>query len=593
MTAARALLVLGLTSCAIGGDERSGLEPPQPPPAGGADSLCSIGLDVVPASPVAGPDARVRVIAHLTMGPRAGSYRWRVVFAGTPVAYDVHEEGAEIEFATPTAGIYDVAVDVDGGNSACTTTALAINVAAPGARTQAFRLRVLPPPGAPAPPLDKVIQVKGGAPADLGTVALEGGMEPMIQVRLGGAGVPAYLRLSPASMPEAFVEAFADPAGNAVVRLLPQPHRVLVIPQGPEAGAAPPRVIADWSPVFNPPLVIDAGIAIGGTVRGPDSSLLAGAVVQLTVDGVPSTVATTDASGRFTVRAAATTGTITVEVTPQAATGLPRLSATSQSFQLGGANRLDVVYAANLARRDLAGVQVRRNGTPVAGARVTAVGTLAVGTVTAGASVNATGTVRIAARTDAAGALPAMLVPVAVLSAVIEVSPGDLAVTALDAATAVLDAPERRLVATAALGDDAGGAPAGLPGAVIDVVPIGALALAGAPSLRATAGESGAITALLASGGRYDLQLRDPVGRRAPLVVTDRDVTSVATSYRLPAALGLRGTVRFTNLTPIVGAAIQILCNACSGIERDTPLAEAISDQTGRFAIAVPDPGTL
>jgi hypothetical protein len=316
---------------------------------------------------------------------------------------------------------------------------------------------------------------------------------------------------------------------------------------------------------------------------------------------VPSTVATTDPAGRFELLAAPPTvnAVVQVEVTPAVESELPRLSASSTTFKLDVP--LSIAYGTNLMRRDLAGTEVRR-GAPLGHAQVTVVGTLAaVGMVTAGTSANATGFVRVAASTDANGILQGLRVPVGNLSAVIEASPGDLAVVPLDTAAppASLEAPARQLIATAALatGD------AGLPDAVLDIVPIDALAMAGASPLHVTADRSGAITARLASGGHYDLRFSDPVGRRAPRVVTGRIVPSpgvtppldsrIATSYALPPTLQLRGTVRLDGNQVMPNASIQLRCYACVGVERDKPVAEAITDSAGQFVLAVPDPGTM
>jgi hypothetical protein len=203
----------------------------------------------------------------------------------------------------------------------------------------------------------------------------------------------------------------------------------------------------------------------------------------------------------------------------------------------------------------------------------------------------ASGQVRIAATTDAAGALPRTLVPVGPLVAVIEVGPGDLAVTAFDTsggAPASLDAPPRQLITTAVTDASA----AGLPGAVIDLVPTGALAMAAAPVLRLTAGEGGTIAAALPAGGHYQLRFQDPLGRGAPMVVADRPITAIASSYLLPAAIRLQGTLLRDGKLALPGASVLLLCSACTGLDAALPLAAAVSDADGRFALAVPDPGT-
>jgi len=70
---------------------------------------------------------------------------------------------------------------------------------------------------------------------------------------------------------------------------------------------------------------------------------------------VPSTLATTDAAGNYSVRTDFPSGAsqVTVKVTPPAAGGLPRLEATS-AFNLAGA--INVTYAASLTTCDLANI---------------------------------------------------------------------------------------------------------------------------------------------------------------------------------------------------------------------------------------------
>jgi hypothetical protein len=233
---------------------------------------------------------------------------------------------------------------------------------------------------------------------------------------------------------------------------------------------------------------------------------------------------------------------------------------------------------------------VRRQGAPVAGATVTVVGSLAAAAI--GALASATGEVRITASTDGSGALPAMLVPAIPLSAVVTVGPGDLAVAALDTTGGVpasLDAPPMQAIVSAVF-DPAG---VRLPRAVLDLVPTGALAMTSAAALHVTANDAGTVTATLAAGGHYDLRFHDPDGRAAPVVVPDRVVATIATSYHLPTALQVQGTVKLGGTQPLPGAAVQVLCDSCIGIERAKPIAEAVTDDAGRFTLAVPDPGTM
>lgn len=584
-------LALAVAGCGLSNLDAAG--PDGPGPGSGTGNLpgCVQSLGYTPTDPVAGPSKALHVSAQLNVPPVGLHYGWEVQFNGAVVGPTPPDSPA-IEVPTPMPGVYVVSLDVPGLPLACSHVSVPISVAAPGAQIETVRLRIVPPRSVAVPPTEKFHDVKGGAASDLGTFSIASGKLATPMVMGPSGGVPAYLQFSPGGEPEAIVEAFSDASGAAAVQLVLEPHSVLVVPS--VAGIAPRR-ITGWRPDVDSVLRVDAGSLITGTVRDPADAPLPGATVQLAIDGVPSTLATTAADGSFALRAA-TGVSATVLVTPPDGSGLPRLSAISSGFDLTAP--LQIRYAANVVLVDLAGTTVRRLGAPVAGARLMGVGSLATaGTVTAGTQAVATGEVRIAATTDAGGALPSTRMPAAVLSAVVEVAPGDLAVVALDTsagAPATLDALPRALITTAAQGDHG----AGLPGAVLELVPTGALAMAGAPTLRISAGASGVIAMTLPAGGQYHLRFADPMGRRAPLVVPDRAVMpvapsdAIAPSYTLPAAVQIHGTLRLDGGQALANASVQLLCQACSGIERTRPLIEVASDAGGGFTLAVPDPGT-
>jgi hypothetical protein len=564
-----------------GDDGGSGTRPPTPP--------CAAAIDVAQPVPAATAGATLHATAR-PAGLSAPLYMWQVQFDGAPIDFQRSADGAAIDVAVERAGIYLLGLAIQN----CTPAFVPVNVETLGARIQTLRLQVVPPLDVAVPPLELFRDVKGGADVDLGAISAVSGRVIQTVVLGPAGGVPAYLQFSPSGAPDAIIEAFSDASGIAGVQLPPGPgpYTALVVPSAP--GLAPRRVL-NWSP--GAVLQVDAGSAISGTVvrpgvPGPADVPLAGATVRLVSDGVPSTLAVTAADGSFALQVVPG-GTVTVEVTPPDDSGLPRLSATSTGFNLGAP--VQVRYAANLGRVDLAGTVVQRKGTAVAGARLAVVGALATaGMVTAGAMAVATGQVRIAATADAAGALPRTLVPSAALSAVIEVGPGDLAVTPLDTtggAPARLEAPAMQLITTAVTAMTDGNA-AGLPGALIDLVPTGALAMAAAPMVRLVAGDAGTVATALPSGGRYQLRFQDPQGRGAPLVVADRAITAIASSYLLPAAIRIQGTLLRDGQLALPGASVQLMCTGCTGLDAALPLAGAASDATGRFTLAVPDPGT-
>jgi hypothetical protein len=576
------VLAFALSGCSIGGIDS------QVSGDGGDGVDCGLSLGFDPAVPIAGPTTTIRVSAVVHGAPGVLGYDWRVGLAGAAVELTfAQDDHSAIEFRAATPGTYEVNLDVSGSSSYCSSAHLPINVLAPGAYSHFVRLRVVPPQATAAPPFEKGLVIAGGADVDLGIVGLDRGILANPRVSGPSGGVSGYVRFARNAAPDTVVEGFADSAGYVAARLLPELYSVLVVPS---VGGNAPRRITNWSPL-SPMLTIDAGTRVAGTVHDPADAPLPGAKVQLSIDGVPSTLATTAADGTFAVQAVPLVGAaVTIEVTPPGASGLPRLSATSRSFDLAGS--LAIRYAASLALKDLAGTRVRRQGAPIADATVMVVGSLPqAGTITAGTMSVAVGELRIAIRANAAGALPSTLVPSAELSAVITVAPGDLAVAALDTTATVpasLDAPAMLRITTA-MQDPAA---AGLGGGVLDLVPTGALAMAAAPALHVIAGPSGTITATLASGGHYDLRFHDPAGRAALLVVANQVAATTAATYRLPAALQVHGSLLLGGTQTLANTSVQILCETCTGLDRDKPIAEAASDETGSFTLAVPDPGT-
>jgi hypothetical protein len=370
-------------------------------------------------------------------------------------------------------------------------------------------------------------------------------------------------------------------------RVLGQPYNVLIVP----ATSALAPVQLAWQPGMGT-LLITAGTLASGKVTAPSGAGLAGATVQLTSAGVPSTIATTASAGTFSVRHSFTPGAIVeVDVTPAAGSGLPSLT-SSAAFDL--TQSVQIAYGAGLATCNLINIAVQRGGVNQPGAQVTAVGSVALaGTVTAGTSVTASGAVRVTATADNTGKLPAKLAPKLSLSAVVQVAPGDLAVAAFDlsgCASGSISAPAGPVVS----GSIVNTAATSLPGARFEAVPTRALALAGAPAVQAIADGNGHISAQLASGGYYDLRYDDPLGRGAQLLLPDTAAAGVPGTATLGKALLMSGTVSVIgSANPVEGAAIQILCSTCTGLGAVVPVAQTASDSASMYEVAVPDPGTM
>lgn len=547
---------------------------------GDSDGGCDVRIDFDPPEPLIGMHPQLRAIADADLDGVI-DYEWQVRYDGSLIGFQPAQANTlqAIRFDIPQTGVYQVTVFVPG----CGEAEQSITVMDPQADFADLRLRVIPPVAIGAPPIDRVQRVYGGGDK-LVTAYLDSGIVAATRVQdASSAGVAAYLRFAPVAMPAATVEAFSAATGDVSPKLLAQEHSVLVIPT---SNLLAPKKFTGWSASAAPPLVVDAGSAITGTVVDGTGAGIAGATVQLEVAGVPTTYATTTATGAFTVRSSLTSGFTKVSVTPPAAMGLPRLEAASAQLVLS--QPLAIAYASSIAPRDVGGTRIERTG-GLANARVVFTGSFAAGTVQsgAGAPVSATGSVRVALTTDANGELPAALVPDERLTAVITAAPGDVAVTAVDLTASVpatIAAAPMMAFTTSVRTADAAAADR----AELEAVPIGDLAAGGAQAVRYTANASGTITGSLAVGGRYQLRFRDPKQRGAPRVV-EVEADAIATSYTLVSSLDLIGTLVVSDSdVALDNAIVQILCGSCQGIDRERPLVETLS-LDGEFRIAVPD----
>jgi hypothetical protein len=332
------------------------------------------------------------------------------------------------------------------------------------------------------------------------------------------------------------------------------------------------------------------GQLVTGTVLDPAGAGLSGANVQLTIDGVPSTVGTTGPGGAFQLHVLPKAGAaVRIEITPPSDTGLPRLVAESTSFD--PAQPIAASYLGTLTTKNLAGTTLQRGGSGLASAKITIVGTIPnAGTISTGTPVTAAGEVRQSATANGTGVLPTFRAPSAALTAVIFPNTvGDHAVTAIDLTGAVPGTinAAATVARTTQLRDSTN--TNSLPGAVLDAVPVGDLALAGAPTIRKTGDATGTLTINLAPGATYQLRLSDPNGNRAAQrTVPNVTSANIAGTQLLLKATKVQGLVEGQSAIP--GAIVQFLCATCTGLERSRPIAEGVTGIDGRYSLAVPDP---
>ncbi|HEY5923022.1 MAG TPA: carboxypeptidase-like regulatory domain-containing protein [Kofleriaceae bacterium] len=583
MRSALVILVLaaGCSMGADGGNTPDATNTSDAGPGDGGVQGCAIGYD--PMDPVASSVLPIRAFVNVVNPTGIPTYSWTVTRNSSPVAFTQQAaDGSQIGFIAATPGPYVVRADITNVPF-CSETQTTINVEAPGANIEVFRLRTVP--ASSVPPQETLIQVKGGADA-VRPITLQTGLDAIgfVKNSATSANIAAYLKFMPRSMPTAFSERFASSATGYSLKLVPLDHDVLVIPG--VAGLAPKLVT--WT-AFTTDLLVGPGNVTTGTVRGPSGAGFAGANVQLYAGGVPSTSATTAADGSYSVRSDFPTGAtqITVKVTPPPGSGLPRLEATS-AFNLASA--LNVTYAASLTTCDLANTPVRRGGVNQPNAQVNIVGGLA-GVAGSIGGVNATNSVRVSATADGAGQLPSTLVPRGSLSAVTELSMSDHAISAIDTSgcsVAQINAPAMTTInGTTRYPNNTA-----IGGVRAEAEPIGVLALAGVAPIQVVSNASGAFALPLAGGGRYNVRFIDPQQRVASLVANDVATTGVPTNALMPKALAISGTVT-AGANLLLGASIQILCATCLGLEAARPIAETASDSVGKYLIAVPDPGTM
>lgn len=504
------------------------------------------------------------------------SYRWSLARGPLPVTFTpASADLSQIDFSAVDAGIYTVRVEVPG----CDLYDAEVNVLSPEATPRSFRLRVTPPAGSSIPPQDREIVIPSGADFAYGPLLVEPFMRRPGVVKVDATPVPAYLQFSPASgSGEVVAEATASASGAFEVAVANGRHDVLVVPLGDRA----PFRVTDWLSL-SADISGPAGEVLRGSVRGPDDQPVAGARVSVKRDGVPSSVGLSDASGAFAVRLQASAAAATVSVVPPQASGLPRLDGTLPT--LATDQPLAIRYRADLALRDVAGVELRRQGQPAAFAQAIFVGAVAAAG-SAGASA-LDGQVRVAVTAGADGKLPTAKVPAAALSAVVVPAAGEQAVLPFDGAAppALLDAPAMRAV-TGTARTPAG---ASAPGAVIDLLPSGALALAGAAGRTAVADGAGAFSVPAAFGGSYRLEISDPQQRGAPSLAAVAAPGAIG-AVSLQSGHRLQGKILpLFSASPLVGAAVEMFCVVCSDADKRRPLATAITGFDGGFALLVPD----
>lgn len=575
---------------------------------GGLDSVsepsCSFSLVVTPDQPVRGDMVEVAADVY-TEGGLSGVevIEWSIRFDGADVAFEVTgANGDEVVFPAGQAGVYNISATGSVGGTSCDGAARDLNVTEPGAVREPMRLVIVPRTSSILPPQSIDFELPGGADYTLSSLTLQTGDLAGAVVRAPDSEplAGAYLRATlTGAGPEMWVERFSQEDGEVNLRMLTGTHDLLVVPDAD----LPALLLANVLPAdLNGSIVVDDGISVTGTVEDGTGDPMAGARVQLTVAGAPSTIGTTNAGGAFTLAARAG-GPVAVIVTPTEASGLPALEVEGGPSVADGAT-LDIRYSAALDLRTVSPVLRQTDGTtPAAGARVTFIARPITGAGTIGidgSSLDATGQLTRAAQANGSGVIPDQRLTNAVYDIVVEPGPSapsgqGVRFAPLDLRTGQGAPPSLLLAAPGRLTGqvvDADGAP--VEGAKVAAAPGGLLSRSTAAGDGDTTGADGTFALALAGGGSYQIRIDGPAaaGRvhrvdAAPAAGDTSDLSAI----ELPRTLRLTGALTVAGGSTVAGALIQLRCLDCGPGGAPAPVAEAVSSASGEFVLLAPDPG--
>lgn len=548
-------------------------------------------LPFEPAEPVRGETVVAR--GDIATNGLGGIFRYEWAAAIDGQLLDVERRGDESIALEPLrAGVYDVELRGSVGGEACLSATRTLNVRELGADSKTYRLRVVPAAGGVY--AEREVRVFGGADYDLGPIVLD--ESAALDGRALGPDGPisGYVRVRGAG--GATSEGFADDEGRfRVARPFGGgPYDVLVVP---DTELAPARV-SGLSGADLGDIPIDAGIEIAGAVDGPEGAPVVGARVSLTVDGVPSTVGETDGDGAFSLLARA--GDAVVRVSAPALGGLFDLRA---ELEIEEGDSLFIEYAPSEAPVTASPQLTRADGaTSAPGAQVIWIADEVenAGIVeTAREVASARGSARRSARADGEGVADALELPRGSYEVIVAPAADEVFADAARALGVDLEnGPPSSLALSvpAEIGGATKGTQGGLEGVKVVASPSGSLARVAGASATVHTGEGGAFFLPVAGGADYELSLVPPptarYGRAWLSAAAPGPGEDVALGdVELPEAIAVFGELTRSGAGPLPGAHVSLFCVDCDSIPAEKPVAEAVSDPTGRFRLLVPDPG--
>lgn len=602
------LAIWFLGSCGVGAEGDSSY-----PDAGASDPYCFMGMTFAPAMPSTETD--VVVTATITSSDGRTGYHSHEWLVRSPTGSEIpvtsrDPDGAQISFRSSTAGPHYIVASGALSGEQCIDAVDTINILAPDSTAIPHRLRLIPGPAQAAPAQEYLITVFTGADQALGEIPLSGGIQLAGTIQgEDGQPVPAYLRavLEDAEDP-AFVEAFADDQGTFSMHLENRSYSVLVVPSDDQHAPArfdDQRAAATWL------LTLPAAATIGGSVTAPDSTPLANARVSMRTGAVPSTIATTDDTGAFTLRTHLEDA-LSLTVVPPAATGLPMLDLPSSAGLTGTAVAqagIAIAYAPSLRTRTITpSARLADSTTPAPGTRAIWIShpipDAGLVTPAGGTPLAAAGSARLTAVAGPDSTWPPLTLPEAVYDLILEPpASSGASVTLLQDIDLTTEPPPVLALAEHAtiqgrITDMDG---TGLAGIEVTAAPTGLLAQNAGLSTGQTAGRRTTSTAAdgsfavdLVAGGAYDLLFDSPNashGRgQTSLVAPAPGQRTTLPALALPPARRLTGRVTSLGMTgTLSGITVQLLCAGCEAPDSTVPRAEALTDATGTFVLALPE----
>jgi hypothetical protein len=562
---------------------------------------CVMQAEVTPFAPEA-PETIVVTATITKVGGLSGleTFDWSVRFGGAEVPFmETAADGHRIQFEADAAGTYPLELNGAVGGESCSVYTTSINVRDPNANENTYRLVLVPRPSQPAPPQVQTVTIPGGANFDIGDRDLASGLA--ITGTLEGPAATAitgYLRATHNDPVLAIPrEAFAGAGGAYQLRLTAGDYDVLVIPT--DNAIAPVRYLAVAAAGLTGTLTVPAADTITGTVLRDDGSPIEGARVALTIAGVPSSIATTDATGAFSVAARAGGATALTVVPPDGS--LPQLElAAASGLVAAPGTPIAIRYAAGTGARTESFTVVATDGsTPTPGATVDflARSVAAAGTVTpeGGSAFAATGSARVTATADGAGAIgPLQLLP-AVYDVVATPPLGSAAgeapqMLALDLTTGT---PAPASIGLAAPATVRAAIDATAVGDRVTAVPRGVLAAAQSATVESTVTSPGRIELELVGGGAYDMIVRSHPPLHIPVTAPASGAEVDLEAISVPDSIVITGRVQSVDIAGgVSGVTVMLLCEDCAGPDALVPVAETVSGAGGAFSLYVPDPGT-